>query len=125
MKASLTMAAMIAVAVHGATRTLTENVTKWDANIEFDPAFSFTPTAGLSLKGEVGWHTHGSGDIVDVDVDLAFIISSTEPIDPSYTTKVLWGIPIENFGSTVDKYEVGLWEYKRGTLTEPDTWNLT
>ena len=73
------------------------------------PQSGFVPTDGLKVSGEIGWHAHGSGDLKDTDIDLAIIIESTAAIDPSYTTMVLWGMPMNanGFVNDVKVYEVG------------------
>ena len=39
---------------------------------------------------------------------------------------VLWGLPLGEEGLVTDeiKYEVGYFGYKRGTLSDPEIWNL-
>ena len=39
---------------------------------------------------------------------------------------VLWGLPLDEGGIVSDdlKYEVGYFGYKRGTLSEPEIWDL-
>ena len=90
------------------------------------PKNGFVPTEGLSVHGEIGWHSHGSGDLKDTDIDLAIIISATATIDPTYTTMVLWGLPMNDQGliSDLKQYEVGYFAYKRGLEAEPATWDL-
>ena len=84
------------------------------------------PTEGLNVRGEIGWHTHGTGDLKDTDIDLAIIIESDEAIAPEYTTMVLCGLPLDEGGIVSDdlKYEVGYFGYKRGTLSDPEIWDL-
>ena len=102
---------------------LSQNVMNWEAEIELKAIGDFVPTKGLKVSGEIGWHQHGSSDKVDVDIDLAIIISAEETID--YTTMVMWAMPVlsqETPGSL--EYEVGLFEYQRGRFIEPNKWNL-
>ena len=108
------------------TEILTQNAKTWDSAIELSPNTGFEPTAGLNIRGEIGWHTHGSGDLKDTDIDLAIILETDETIDPSYTTMVLWGLPLGEESLVTDeiKYEVGYFGYKRGTLSDPEIWNL-
>ena len=91
------------------------------------PSKNFVPTEGLSVRGEIGWHTHGTGDLKDTDIDLAIILESTQAIDPSYTTMVLWGLPLNEAGIVLDKeeYEVGLLEYKPADSNQELTLDLT
>ena len=105
---------------------LTQNAKTWDSAIVLIPTTGFEPTAGLNVRGEIGWHTHGTGDIKDTDIDFAIILEAEETIDPSYTTMVLWGLPLGEEGLVTDeiKYEVGYFGYKRGTLSDPEIWNL-
>ena len=74
---------------------LNENVTKWSAST-ITPTIigDFTVTQGLTIRGEIGWHTHGSGDMKDVDMDLAIILESSTPITMNYNTFVMWALPI-------------------------------
>ena len=39
---------------------------------------------------------------------------------------VLWGLPLDEGGIVSDdlKYEVGYFGYKRGTLSDPEIWDL-
>ena len=60
---------------------LSQNVMNWEAEIELKAIGDFVPTKGLKVSGEIGWHQHGSSDKVDVDIDLAIIISAEETID--------------------------------------------
>ena len=98
---------------------LTQNAKTWDAAIDLIPVSGFVPTSGLNVRGEIGWHTHGTGDLKDTDIDLAIIIESEEPIDPDYTTMVLWGLALDEEGFAIDspRYEVGYFGYKRGKLS--------
>ena len=52
------------------------------------------PTTGLAVSGESGWHTHGSGEDKDYDIDLAIILTSTEPISTSITTMIAMMMPM-------------------------------
>ena len=72
------------------------------------------PTAGLNVRGEIGWHTHGTGDLKDTDIDLAIILESDEAIDPTYTTMVLLGVPLNDAGIVIEslEYEVAYFEYQ-------------
>ena len=90
------------------------------------PTTNFEPTQGLNVRGEIGWHTHGTGDLKDTDIDLAIIIESEEPIDPDYTTMVLWGIPLQEAGIVVEKleYEVAYFEYRPAGTNREKTWIL-
>lgn len=83
-------------------------------------------TENLGLRGEVGWHTHGSDDNIDVDIDLALVIEASQPIDQSLSTMILWGLPVgtDFTTSTEPLWEVGSFEYKRGPLSQPEIWNL-
>lgn len=86
---------MVATTANAATGVyLNENVTRWTAKLTWQSFNSFTQTNGLGMSGEIGWHTHGSDDNIDVDMDLALVIGASSPIDPSYTTMMMWGIPI-------------------------------
>jgi len=84
-------AVTLAMSVNGAT-VLTENAYSWQATLTWENFDGFVQTDGLGLSGEVGWHTHGSGDNIDVDVDLAMILTSTGDIDKTYTTMFFWAI---------------------------------
>ena len=72
------------------------------------------PTEGLNVRGEIGWHTHGTGDLKDTDIDLAIILESDEAINPEYTTMVLVGTPLNDSGIAFDslEYEVAYFEYQ-------------
>ena len=104
-------------------------MTKWTADLTWKKfgTTSFVPSSGLGLSGEIGWHTHGSADNIDVDIDLAIVIGSDEAINASYTTMAFWGLPIgDDFTlSEEPTWEVGALEYKRGYLSQVETWNLT
>ena len=85
----------VCVAATKAQDVLTENVTTWTAsNITPTVIGGFDEVKGMQVRGEVGWHTHGSGDNKDVDIDLAVILSSTEPIPANYNTFLLWALPV-------------------------------
>ena len=72
------------------------------------------PTEGLNVRGEIGWHTHGTGDLKDTDIDLAIILESDVAIAPEYTTMVLVGTPLNDSGIAYDRleYEVAYFEYQ-------------
>ena len=58
-------------------------------------------------------------------MDLAVILSSSEPIATNYNTFILWALPIQDHSlSDQELHEVGMLEYKRGTLSILDKWNL-
>ena len=79
----------------------------------------------MEVSGEIGWHTHGTGDNIDVDMDLAVILSAEETIDPSVTNIVLVGQKLVNKGfSSADQFEVMMLKYKRGLLSDPEDWWL-
>ena len=108
------------------TEILTQNAKTWDSAIELSPNTGFEPTAGLNIRGEIGWHTHGSGDLKDTDIDLAIILETDETIDPSYTTMVLWGLPMNESGIVYEKleYEVGYLAYQPPYNGSEQTWIL-
>ena len=86
------------------------------------------PTTGLAITGESGWHTHGSGEDKDYDMDLAIILNSTEPISTSMTTMVALMMPMGEITVLADRVdEVLLWEYVPFAVTNSPsiTWNLT
>ena len=96
----------------------------WIGKLSIDPKHKklFNVT---QLRGEIGWHTHGSGDNKDVDIDLAMILSTTDPIPSNYNTFLLWALPVTDQALTDEElYEVGMLNYKRGTFKEPEKWDL-
>jgi len=98
----------------------------WTEKQKLTGANGFKPTEGLRVRGETGWHTHGSGDKKDVDVDAAIILEADATINPNWTTIVLWSLPITGQNLTTSSlYEVGMLEYKRGTLSDVEKWSLT
>ena len=114
-----------ALAVSASAQTiLTENVTRWLADINYTVAGNFTMTPGLTVTGELGWHSHGSGDNKDVDIDVAFKYQGTSDINTDYRTILLWGLPIEDATGAQNIYEVGMFEYERGDQTAIETWDL-
>ena len=79
------------------------------------------------MSGESGWHSHGSGEDKDYDIDLAIILTADEPISTSVTTMVALLMPIGVQTVLADrKEEVLLWEYVPFSVTNnPNiTWNL-
>ena len=58
-------------------QVLRDNVTKWESKAVFDETtVGGFQSLGMTLNGEVGWHTHGTGSNKDVDIDLAFILET-------------------------------------------------
>ena len=93
----LAVAAAASVASLTTASILTQNVQLWQTGT-FDLAAGttggFVPTTGLAVSGESGWHTHGSGEDKDYDIDLAIILTSTEPISTSITTMIAMMMPM-------------------------------
>ena len=85
------------------------------------------PTTGLTITGESGWHTHGSGEDKDYDMDLAIILNSTEPIGTNMTTMVALMMPMGEITVLADRVdEVLLWEYVPSDGgSQAMTWNLS
>ena len=122
---SILAATSLAQTTQYQTTILTQNAKAWSADIEFlEPKAGFVPTEGLSVRGEIGWHAHGTGDLKDTDIDLAIIIESTATIDPSYTTMVLWGLPMSSFLTAGSKYEYGYLAYKPASQGVKQVWDL-
>eukprot|EP00353_Schmidingerella_taraikaensis_P004132 CAMPEP_0185581292 /NCGR_PEP_ID=MMETSP0434-20130131/18223_1 /TAXON_ID=626734 ORGANISM="Favella taraikaensis, Strain Fe Narragansett Bay" /NCGR_SAMPLE_ID=MMETSP0434 /ASSEMBLY_ACC=CAM_ASM_000379 /LENGTH=131 /DNA_ID=CAMNT_0028199791 /DNA_START=12 /DNA_END=407 /DNA_ORIENTATION=+ len=105
---------------------LTENVTTWTAS-DIAPVVlgGFNVVNGMALRGEIGWHTHGSGDNKDVDIDMAVILSADEDFPTNYNTFLLWSMPVVDHAlSDEDLHEVGMLNYKRGSLSTVEKWDL-
>lgn len=121
------IAALATTAVFAqAGEVLSQNARAWTADLKISSLGSHVVTPGLKVRGEIGWHTHGSGDKKDVDIDLAIIVDTTGNIDPLFTTMILWGLPITGQTlTTLPLHEVGMLEYKRGSLSSVEKWNLT
>ena len=83
-------------------------MTLWLADLTYTIENDFAMTPDLTISGELGWHSHGSGDNVDIDIDLAFKMQGTDNIDNNYRTILLWGLPIEDTTGDTNVYEVGM-----------------
>lgn len=95
MKSTLSLLGVFAAQAYATTEVLTSNVTTWTANaIKPTVVGGFQETKGLRVKGEIGWHTHGSGENKDIDIDLAFILETDEPIPTNYNTFIVWALPM-------------------------------
>ena len=130
--------AVAALTVNGQTSStfLKQNVVKWKGNpawlypqidtkqpwVATPPAIGLKLTPGLTLNGEIGWHTHGSGANVDVDIDLVLFLAANEKINTNYLTMIFWAIQTDQPGNP---HEIGAFEFQRGDLTEPKVWKLT
>ena len=120
------IAALATSAVFAQAGVLSQNSRAWQVDMKIGSLGNHVATPDLKVHGEIGWHTHGSGDKKDVDIDVAIIVEGTGKIDPLYTTIILWGLPITGQTLTTNSlHEVGMLEYKRGTLSSVEKWNLT
>ena len=70
----------------------------------------------------MGWHAVGK----DEEIDLAMILSASEPLDPDYITMVAVTMQIgEEAVLENRKDEVLLWEYSPASGSTAMTWNLS
>ena len=125
MKALRNLFALCAASA-SAAEVLTENVTTWTASAITPTVLGgFNVIKGMAVRGEIGWHTHGTGDNKDVDIDLAVILSTEEKIPTNYNTFLLWALPVTDQALTEqDLYEVSMLNYKRGDLSTVNKWDL-
>lgn len=110
MKSTLSLLAHFATQAWAATEVLDSNVTTWTAaKIKATVIGGFADSKGLRVRGEIGWHTHGSGENKDVDIDLAIILETDMKIATNYSTFILWALPMQDHAlSDKDLHEVGM-----------------
>lgn len=59
------------------------------------PSTGFTATPGLTIKGEIGWHQHGSGENIDIDIDMAIILETTGSFASSDVYNLFWALTMD------------------------------
>ena len=108
---------------------LTENMRQWPVpavQLDFSANTSegFVPTP-IEIFGEVGWHQHGTEDIVDIDIDLAIVMKASEgDLDDSITYFLMWALDMDAEIADESNFEVGVLAYKQGATAEPELWNM-
>ena len=59
------------------------------------PSDGFVATTGMSIRGEIGWHQHGSGENIDIDIDMAIILETTGSFASSDVYNLFWALTMD------------------------------